>query len=122
MRALACAAVGAALGAALGTTLGAGAAQAELARVDTPQGRARVEGSPFEAGERLVIGDRVALADPDHPQLWIEAHRGSLLLALGSGGTACPALWTWLDAGDPGFCRTEAFGIWGAVAGAMAPS
>ncbi len=26
------------------------------------------------------------------------------------GGTACPALWAWVDAGDPGFRRTEAFG------------
>jgi hypothetical protein len=85
--------------------------RAEVARVDTPQGLARVEGGAAEGGQRLVVGDRVALAAEEFPVLWIEAERGSLLpVGLGSGGTACPALWTWLDAGDPGFRRTEAFG------------
>lgn len=90
---------------------GAGPALAEIASVATLQGEARVEGDAMAGGERLMVGDREAFASEDYPFLWIEAERGALLLVgLGSGGTACPALWAWVDAGDPGFRATEAFG------------
>lgn len=99
--------IGTTLGAALGAATPAGA---EIEEARTPQGVARVEGVP-QGLYRLVVGGRTALAVDEFPVLWIEAQAGSLLLVgLSEGGTACPALWTWVDAGDPGFRRSETFG------------
>lgn len=67
--------------------------------VQTPLGPTRVEGEAFsEEGLRLFVGDRELLRSTDDMALWAEAVVGDLLLVgLASGGTACEALWQWVD-------------------------
>jgi hypothetical protein len=72
-------------------------AQPEL--VQTPLGPTRVEGERFtDGGLRLYVGDRELIQTEEDAYLWAEAIEGDLLLVgLGSGGTACPEMWQWVN-------------------------
>ena len=86
-------------------------ALADLDAVPTASGLARIEGDPFESGERLMIGSHVALEDPTSPWLWIEEELGDLLLVgTSEGGSACAAQWVWIHTENSEFRRSEPFG------------
>ena len=86
-------------------------ALAELDAVPTASGLARIEGDPFAGGERLMIGNHVALEDPTSPWLWIEEELGDLLLVgTSEGGSACAAQWVWIHTENSEFRRSVPFG------------
>lgn len=96
-------------------------APAEIETAPTASGLARIEGDPFEGGERLIVGDRVALEAPTFPWLWIEAQVGDLLLVgMSSGGSACAAEWVWVHAEKPDLRLSEPFGTCSDLATVMA--
>jgi hypothetical protein len=99
-------------------TLAAPAAAQEV--VETPVGPARIEGEAFaDGGLRLMIGERELLRTEEDAHLWVEEVVGDrLLVGLVSGGTACAAMWRWVDArtGE----ASESFGTCSSGASVMA--